>query len=576
MRAWRLRAVMVCVLASGVSIAAQSGVILSRPGQVTGPGVTGPRDNVKAKTGTARLRGRVVGGDSGAPLRRASVHLSGENLEESRSAFTDEQGRWEIKDLPAGRYSLAALKTGYVSQQYGQRGPTENGKPIEVADGQALDNVNFNLTRGSVIAGRVTDEFGEPIAEVMVAALRYRHYNGRRRLVPAARPDQTDDGGNFRLYGLAPGDYYLSATPDGSMGIGATSEDRSGYSATYYPGTGSAQQAEKVSVGPGAEMSGLAFSLVPVRTANVSGTVMTSLGKPMTGAFVTAMASSADGFGSMSVGGGNQVREDGTFSLASVPPGEYLLQAQTMAPGADGQGEVATAMVTVAGEDLSGVALVASRGVLIRGRVAFDVKPPAGSVQPISIGVAGLPKDPLGEMMAWFGSDMSGRVADDWTFELRARTSPVLVRTMQVPPGFSLKSVFWRGEDVTDEGISFKGTETINDVQVILTARSSTVSGVVTDDGGKPVIDYAAVIFPEDSARWIPYSSRMRLARPDQRGGFVVKELPPGRYLGAALSHIEDGEESNPELLERLRSVATPFTLQEGERKAVTLKVVEY
>ncbi len=577
MRAWRLRAMTVCVLASGVGVAAQGGTILSRPGQATGPGVTGPRDNVKPKTGTARLRGRVVGGDSGAPLRRASVHVSGANLEGGRSAITDEQGRWEIKDLPAGRYSLGALKTGYVHQQYGQRGLSEYGRQIELVDGQVMDNVNFNLTRGAVIAGRVTDEFGDPIAEVTIAALRYRYFNGRRRLIPAARSDQTDDGGNFRLYGLAPGDYYLSATPDGSMtGMGAISEDRSGYSATYYPGTGSAQQAEKVSVDPGAEISGLAFSLVPVRTANVSGTVMTSLGKPMTGAFVAAIASTADGFGSMSVGGGNQVREDGTFSLVNVPPGEYVLQAQPMAPGPDNQGEVATAVIAVAGEDVAGVALVASRGVVMRGRVVFDVKPPVGSIQPGSIGVVAIAKDPSGEMMGALGWDMNGRVANDWTFELRARTSPVLLRTMQVPPGYSLKSVFWRGEDVTDHGISFKGTETITDLQVILTARSSTVSGDVTDDSGKANIDYAAVIFPEDSALWMPYSSRMRLARPDQRGGFLVEQLPPGQYLAAALSSLEDGEEANPDLLERLRSVATPFTLQEGERKTVTLTVVEY
>ncbi len=121
-------------------------------------------------------------------------------------------GRWEIKDLPAGRYNLTASKGGYVQLNYGQRRPFERGRPLELADGQTLDNVNFNLPRGSVIAGRIVDEFGEPIADAMVSALHYRTFSGRRRLVPVGRFGSTDDMGHFRLYGLAPGDYYVSAT----------------------------------------------------------------------------------------------------------------------------------------------------------------------------------------------------------------------------------------------------------------------------------------------------------------------------------------------------------------------------
>ena len=84
------------------------GVIMGRPGRI------GPRDNVAPKTGTSRLRGRVVGGESGQPLRRAVVMLSGQELGEGRVASTDEEGRWELKDLPAGRYQLHASKGGFV------------------------------------------------------------------------------------------------------------------------------------------------------------------------------------------------------------------------------------------------------------------------------------------------------------------------------------------------------------------------------------------------------------------------------------------------------------------------------
>ena len=88
--------------------------------------------------------------------------------------------------------------------------------------------------------------------------------------------------------------------------------------------------------------------------------------------------------------------------------------------------------------------------------------------------------------------------------------------------------------------------------------------------------DYVAVIFAEDSEHWGFQSRQIAIGRPDQQGGFVVKSLPSGSYLAAAVPYIEEGEERNPETLERLRSVATAFTLADGERKDLSLKLTEY
>ena len=222
---------------------------------------------------------------------------------------------------------------------YGQRRPFERGRPIELADGQTLENVNFNLPRGSVIAGRIVDEFGEPVADAMVSALHYRTFSGRRRLVPVGRFGTTDDMGHFRLYGLAPGDYYISATlrPMGGMGFEVGPSDiTTGYAPTYYPGTASSQQADRVSVGLGAEMSGITFSLLPVRTVKVSGTAVDSSGKPMAGAFVMLSADMRSGEGGFMMfgGGGNQIKDDGSFVISNVTPGDYVLRADADGAGA--------------------------------------------------------------------------------------------------------------------------------------------------------------------------------------------------------------------------------------------------
>ncbi len=158
-----------------------------------------PRDN-SAKTGTARIRGRVVASDNGAPIRRAQVRLVSPELRENRLATTDPQGAYEFKDLPAGRYSLTANKGSFVSLQYGQTRPNEPGKPLQILDAQTMEKVDFSLPRGSVLTGRILDEFGEPASDVMVAAMRYQVHSG----TPAAdaRRAHLDDQRHWRIQNL--------------------------------------------------------------------------------------------------------------------------------------------------------------------------------------------------------------------------------------------------------------------------------------------------------------------------------------------------------------------------------------
>ncbi len=580
------RAHLVILLSLGVIVAAAAPIDLAGQ-QITiqerpmGPR-TGPRDNTAPQTGTARLRGRVVGGESGMALRRAIVRLQGQEFREGRVASTDEEGRWEIKDLPAGRYNLTASKGGYVQLNYGQRRPFERGRPIELGDGQTLENVNFNLPRGSVIAGRIVDEFGEPIADAIVSALHYRTFSGRRRLVPVGRFGSTDDMGHFRLYGLAPGDYYISATlrPMGMMGI-ESSDVTTSYAPTYYPGTASAQQADRVSVGLGSEMSGITFSLLPVRTVKVSGTAVDSSGKPMAGAFVMLREDQRSGDGAVMMmfgGGGNRVRDDGTFVLPNIAPGDYVLEARAMGMGPRGRGgedpEAAFTTVSVGGEDVTGVTLVGTKGTSLRGQVVVQPASAATGIKPSDVSVNAMAKNPDAPMV-FMGGEMRDRLEDDWSFELKAVLSPVLIRTFRTPSGYSLKAVLLNGTDVTDTGVVFKQGEPVNGLQVVLSTTSSGVSGSVTDGNGKRVVDFAAVVFPEVPAKWGYMSRHVAMARPDQQGAFQVKNLPPGRYLAVAVEALEEGQETDPEFLERLRSLATAFSLGDGEQRSMALKIVQ-
>ena len=370
--------------------------------QVLAPGRT-------PKTGTARLRGRVVAGD-GAILRRAQVRISSPDIG-TKTALTDAQGRYEFSELPAGRFTLTVSKAGFVTMQYGQTHPFESGRPIDLADAQALDKVDVALPRGSVLAGRILDEFGDPVAEANVSAMRTQYVNGRRRMVPAGRNSTTNDLGQFRIYGLPPGEYYVTATLrsmdsmvfdmlGASAGGPVGSNQNSGYAATYYPGTANPSEAQRVSLDIGQELSSVDVQLQPVRLARITGTVTGSDGRPMAGAMVMLMPTNKDAV-QLLPGGTSRTDKDGNFTLSGVAPGDYTLQAQSLAgimsaandamvvinggsassratSSTPDQREFAMADVSVAGDDIKGLLVTATHGARASGRIAFDGATPAG------------------------------------------------------------------------------------------------------------------------------------------------------------------------------------------------------
>src|SRR5512142_2418217 len=104
-------------------------------------------------TPTGRISDRVIAGDNGRPVKRARVFINAAELSGGRGALTDDQGVFDFTELPAGRYTVTASKSGFVSLAYGQRRPLQAGIPLQLLEGQQLKGIDFRLPRGSVIAG---------------------------------------------------------------------------------------------------------------------------------------------------------------------------------------------------------------------------------------------------------------------------------------------------------------------------------------------------------------------------------------------------------------------------------------
>jgi hypothetical protein len=526
--------------------------------------------------GTAIMRGQVVAADNGAPIRRAQVRVFSTEARDGRIATTDAQGRFEIKELVAGRYTMTASKGGFVSLQYGQRRPSESGTPIELGDGQTIDKLAIALPRGSVIGGRVTDEFGEAVANATVIAFRYGYAAGVRRLIPvnsASARDTTDDQGQYRLFGLPPGEYYVSATlrTVGGEVTDPMGGEPSGYAATYYPGTSNMAEASRVTLAVSQENTGVSFGLIATRLVRVSGQVISSDGSPVASGMVMLLpGSGAAGRSVLQGGSGGRTDQTGGFRLTNVAPGRYQAQART---GARGDGELAKMDLTVGAEDVDGLMLITAPGATATGNVVSDTGDPfdfrAQQIQ-IAARVADIDAQSLGAGGAGGGN---ARVNDDWTFQLNSLTDARLIR-VSTPQAWTLKSVFLNGQEITDVPTEFAPGQTVAGLQIVLTKKVSALSGLLTDAKGNPVLDATVVVFPANEKLWGYQSRYIKATRPDQEGRYRLTALPPSEdYLMVALQGLEDGQAGDAEFLETIRDLAAKFALGDGETKAVDVKL---
>ena len=569
--------------------------------QMMPPG--GPR---QMKTGTGSIKGRLLAADTGNPVRRAQVRLTGQDVL-PKMATSDNEGRFEFKDLPAGAFTLNAQTSGFVGVNYGQKRPFEPGKPIELSEGQSVDNADISMPKGSVVSGRIVDEFGEPVADTVVNAMRSTWSNGKRRMQSTGRTATTNDLGQYRIYGLPPGDYYVSATLRGTQEmvvtemaamavrtaspLGAAADaPTSGYAPTYFPGTPNGNEAQKLTLALGQEAQNTDFGLFPVRLVRVRGSVVTSEGRPAEGVMVSATPRSGNDTNPL-FGASSTARTDanGNFTLTGVAPGDYTLNARTSqiftssadgnsmsftmvrstgpGGGGDSNQESGAVPLTVSGEDMSNVIIVTTKGASATGRVVYEggSKPPANTVR-----ISAAATDDTGPMTLISGASS---VTPEGTFEIKGLSGQRVFRVNGIPSGWVLKAVKVNGTDITDNGMEFKSAEAVTGVEVILTSKVTEVKGAVKA-GNDPAMDYTVVIFSDEPDKWrVPTSRHIATGRPNQQGQFQVKNLPAGSYYAVALEYIPQGEWNDPEVLERLKSKATTFTVGEGEVKTLELKL---
>jgi hypothetical protein len=562
------------ILAAGLLAAVMAGQAQSSqvppppPNPLSGRGGAPPRDATPNAKGTAMLRGRVLNAE-GRPLRRVQIRLSGEKIPEGRTASTNGLGKWEIRELPAGRFSLSFSRAGYLQAQYGQKRFGEPGRPIELGDGETMENVDSTLTHNGVITGRVYDEAGEPLAGANVMPLQMRFFNGRTRLVPTRGNAITDDSGQYRLGSLEPGEYFVYATSRETWETEPPDVKTMGFMPTMYPSAISMTEAQRVRVRAGQEVAAIDIPLVPGRAATVSGTVVNSQGLPLVGETVNLNVEiRGETFASFSGGPSAKVNPDGTFVFRNVAPGEYhLLARQTPT---DRPMESANVIVNVSGADLEGVNIVTSAAGAVTGRVSVE----PGTPLPIALTrlvVRALPVER--DTQTSFGSAPdNGRVREDGSFELKIIVGSNRLTIGPLPDGWSIRQIDQGGRDLAVQPFDPQG-QTIDGATIVLTNRFPALTATLQDSKGVPTLEGILVLFPEDAASWAEDLRLIRTGRPGQDGAIVLKAVRPGAYLAAAVPSVTSSQWNDPEYLESLRAQAKPITVRENEPARVDVVV---
>lgn len=523
--------------------------------------------------GTAKISGIVTRQDNGLPLPNVTIRAIrwegglGEQIPAKRSG---PDGRFVIEGLRAGEYALRFSAELFVGLEFGQKRPQEAPRRIDLKDAQHFDQADISLPPTTAIEGRLLDEFGEPVPGVVVQVAQVQYAAGKRRLTPVGSgglPRPTDDLGQFRVFNLPPGEYYVLAL----AGPFAGADDPAGFAVTYFPGTQVPMEAKPVHLNIGQDVTGLSFQLAPAPMSTVSGVIVDENDKPLTAASVILLPTSGGDVRSMLMGR-LAAGSDGAFMFRNVAPGTYVIQAYGRPVGGGGGGALSQASFASVPLNLEPGANIIDLHVKIpppamaRGRIIFEGEAPLPGRVIVSPRAINFASAPVG------GGPPNNVTHPDWTFEVSNMSGLRVVSVAIASPQWMLKKVTRDGRDITDEPIDFRDGD-VNGLEITLTSRVPALAGTVADDRGA-VAESTVVLFSTDQTRWAFPSRFFGQGRPNAQGNFRIQGLPPGEYFAVALPVVQGGDWQDPERLQQLLGHATRVSLSEGATSSVALKLI--
>ena len=527
-----------------------------------------PALNPEAKEETCVVSGVVVQEVDGSPLKGAMVRLALEGDNDNRmGARTGPDGQFELKNIHAGQYRLHVSRNGFVATQYGQKKPGDPGATLRLGPGDKKTDLLFKLKRAAVITGRVFDADGDPMSRVEVSALRQHYEQGKKRLVFAGRTE-SNDLGEFRLYGLPPGRYYVSAeTRNWSEAPGPRDDslegpkkEEKGYGKIYYPGVLEAGKATTLSVKQGEEIPSIDLLMKEVTVYRVSGKVANQVSKlkKFHPQVQLLQRNQPESWGNRFM---SQTKAEGEFEITEVTPGEYTVLAFMIE---DDKFYATQEDIEVTAADVTGLRISIGPGVSIPGRVLWEGQPNlTGEEEAVYL----QPPDTEG----WIGKD--SRVDEKGEFLLKEVTDGLFSLAVQgISKDCYIKEIRY-GETIlpSREFRVAKGSGA--SLEITVSSRGAKVEGRVSNNDNLPVAGAWAVVIPELGKRKLHYL--YKVGNTDQFGHFEFHGLPPGKYKLFAWEGAEEGIWEDEEFLKGYEDKGILTEVKDGDAQTAELKLIQ-
>jgi hypothetical protein len=525
-----------------------------------------PATKSSAVDDTCTVSGMVVAKADGTPLKGATVHLwTDSERDRTIAAKSGADGRFLLKNVPAGNYHLRVSRNGYFEVEYGQKKPSDPGAILNLQPGQTISDLVFKMGRAGVISGRVFDEDGEPMARVMVAALRNSYTDGRQELMPVTQT-QSNDLGEFRLYGLSPGHYFVSAEQPSwnhvvgekeFSGVGG-SDNEKGYAKVYYPNVLAPDKATSLTVKEGEEVPSIDFLMKEVAVYRIRGKVVNLVTKHGTRNITVLVSPRKQEMAVWGFGANNTVKADGSFEMPEIAPGEYTVSAMLF-----DEGKIYSTQqdVDVVSSDVVELVLNLNAGVTIPGRVNWEGKP--------SLGKDDLSVILQSEQSTYGIGENFARVDDGWQFTLK-----------EVPDGTFKTEILGLSEDCYIKEVKF-GETVLPDVElrvkgaganleITVSSQGAQVEGGVLNADSLPVSGAWVAVVPEEEKR--KFLRLYKSASTDQYGHFEIRGLAPGKYKAFSWEGIEAQAWEDPDFLKEYEDKGQEFEVRDGDHKSMELK----
>lgn len=525
-----------------------------------------------AQTQTTSIEGIVVDLASGAPVPKVTLDLQmADNANARYPGITAADGKFVFRGVAPGRYSLTAMRTGYVRSQYGQRGPNSTASILTIAAGQRLGDLRVTIVKTGAISGRLVDTEGEPVSEAQVHAWKVTYADGWRVLTPVTSL-ASNDLGEFRLFGLPPGQYYVSAQPEppdyirgpsftglgpampgaivtsfsagqGGAGVGdpATARRAAGdWAPVYFGGTTDPFGATPINLGAGNEIRNADIVIERVALMEISPTVVDATGAAVPGAQIiitpyaptvpfaaSRMVNVTGGRIALAQGTGRRFGPNGEIQLQPVPRGAYTLTAVANGPNGRMSGQaIVDARNTVAAN--ARITLAPLRNVSVQVIVEGPAATPADTSR-VRVGLRSLVSsdmDIAARMPSSAGAViLAGVSAGDYLFNVNS----------EIPKSY-VKSIRAGNVDLLQDGLHGSRLPD-GQISIVIGTNAGELRGVAVDENGATMSNVTVVLIPEDNQR-----NRLDLYQSvatDASGAYRFERVPPGAFKLYAWEDVE-------------------------------------